>query len=221
MESYLAFTASTDSKTTNFCRLIRDCLESHLPSNHRQDLRTQPCSNQWQGSGLHAAATTSSFFINAFNIPNVKPSSIKSLATGNSLWRKHHCCAGIKDSTSAAQSLYKYTWQIMIYMILTGEGRLRPNIWPKTFQQAKSTKSIMRAVCNTKAMRRQNASGILDSPLSLTGKSQNMCIHSWSMICVNKIADMGIKFKLNHGLYSSYYRKNPSVGRKSLPIAWS
>ena len=57
----------------------------------------------------------------------------------------------------------------MIYMLLTGKDRLGPDIWPETLQQAKSTKSMMRAAWNTEAMRWQNASKMLDSPLSATG----------------------------------------------------
>ena len=41
LKSHLAFTTSTDFGTTNFYRPIRECLESHLLSNHRQSFRTQ------------------------------------------------------------------------------------------------------------------------------------------------------------------------------------
>ena len=41
LESHSTSTASTVSGTTNQCRLIRERLESHPPSNHRQDLETQ------------------------------------------------------------------------------------------------------------------------------------------------------------------------------------
>ena len=46
LESYSASTASIASGTTNHRRLIRERLESHPPSNHRQDLKTQLCANQ-------------------------------------------------------------------------------------------------------------------------------------------------------------------------------
>ena len=64
---------------------------------------------------------------------------------GNSLWRGHRCYAGIKDSTFAARSIGKHTWKVMICMILTGEGRLGPDIWPETLQQAKGIKIMMSA----------------------------------------------------------------------------
>ena len=145
MEFHSASTASTASGTTNPCRLIRERLESHPPSNHCQGLATQPCPNQRQGSGSHLAAIASRSFTNASNIPNVILSPTKFLATGNSLWRGHRRRAGIKDSTSAACSLCKVTWEVMICMVLTGEGRLGPDIWPEPSQQAESTKSMMRA----------------------------------------------------------------------------
>ena len=128
MESHSASTTSTASGTTNPCRLIRERLESHPSSNHRQGLGTQPCPNQRQGSGSYPAATASSSFTNASDIPDVTPSSTKSPAMGNSLYRGHRRCASIKDSTFAACSLYKHTWEVMICMILTWEGRLEPDI---------------------------------------------------------------------------------------------
>ena len=170
MESHSAFTASIASGTTNPYRLIRERLESYLPSNHRRSLGIQPRSDQQQVSGSHPAATGSSSFINVSNILDVIPSSTKSLAMDNSLWRRHRCCASIKDSTFAARNLCKYTWEVMICMVLIGKGRLGPDIWTETPQQAKNTKSMLIAAWNTEAMWWQNASRTLNSPLSLTGK---------------------------------------------------
>ena len=45
-------------------------------------------------------------------------------------------------------------------------------------------------------------------------KKQDMLMHFWSMIDVNKIADVSIDFGLNQGLSGWYYRKNPSVDKK-------
>ena len=45
LEFHLAFTASTTSDTINHHRPIRERLESHPASNHRQDLGTQLCAN--------------------------------------------------------------------------------------------------------------------------------------------------------------------------------
>lgn len=170
MESHSASTTSTASGTTNARRLIRERLESHPPSNHRQGLESQPRPNQRQGSGSHPAATASSSFTNASDIPDSTPSPTKAPTTGYSLWRGHRRRTGIKDSTSAARSLCEHTWEVMVCMVLTGEGRLGPDIWPETPQQAESTESMMRATWNTEAMRRRKASGTSDCPLSPTGK---------------------------------------------------
>ena len=71
----------------------------------------------------------------------------------------------------------------MICMVLTKEGRLRPDIWPESPQQIESTKNMIRAAWNTKAMRWQNASKTLDSPLSSTNKEAKhvsaLLIYDW------------------------------------------
>lgn len=58
----------------------------------------------------------------------------------------------------------------MLYMVLTGKRRLGPDIWPKTPQQAKSTKNMIGAMWNMETMHWQKASGRLDFLLSLTNK---------------------------------------------------
>ncbi len=55
-------------------------------------------------------------------------------------------------------------------MVLTGKGRLAPDIWPETPGQAESMESMMRTIWGMEANCRQKASGTPDSPLSLTGK---------------------------------------------------
>ncbi len=55
-------------------------------------------------------------------------------------------------------------------MVLTGEGRLGPDIWPETPQQAESTESMMRTTWNTEAMWQQKGSGKLDYPFAPTSK---------------------------------------------------
>ena len=170
MELHSAFKAFTSFGITNPCCLIRDRLESHLFSNHRQGLGIQPCCNQRQGFGFQPAVTTFTLFKNVSDITNVTPSSTKSHFIGNFLWRGHCYYASIKDSMSTACTLCKHTCKVMILMVLTEKGHLGADIWPKTPQQAKSTKSIMRAAWNTKAMHWQNASRTLDSPLCPTGE---------------------------------------------------
>lgn len=171
MESHLASTStSTAFSTTNLCRLIRERLESHFPSNYHRVLGTQTRSNQRQGSGFYSAGTTSNSFTNISNIFNVTLSPTKVPDTGYSLWPRHCCCMGINDLISAARNSYKYIWEVILCMVLIGRGRLGTDIWPKISQQAKSTKSIMRVTWNTEKMCRQKASGRLDFSLSPTSK---------------------------------------------------
>ncbi len=151
LESHSASTASTASGTTNPRHFIRERLESHPLPNHRQSLGTQPRPNQRQGSGSHQTASSS--FTNASDIPNVILLSTKASATGHPLWRGYRRCSGIKDLTPAAHSLCEYTWEVVICMVLTGEGRLGPDIWPETTQQAESTESMLRTMWNVEAMR--------------------------------------------------------------------
>ena len=55
-------------------------------------------------------------------------------------------------------------------MVLTDKGRLGPNIWPETLQQAERTENIMRITCNTEAIQQQKVSEKPDCPLPLMGK---------------------------------------------------
>ena len=144
LESHLASTTSTASGTTNHRYLIRERLESYPPSNHRQNLGTQICTNQRQGSRSHLGATTSSLFTNAFNIPKVTSSPTKSPIIDHSLWRGHYCYLGINNSILVSRSLCDYTWEIYVYMVLIGKERLGPDIWPEIPQQAESIKSMIR-----------------------------------------------------------------------------
>ena len=142
LKSHLASTASTGSGMTNLCCLIRERLESQPFSNHRQSLGTQPRPNQRQGSGSHL--TIFSSFTNASDISDVTLVPIEASAMGHLLWHRYCCCLEIKDSTLASRSLCKYTWEVVLYIVLTGKERLGPDIWLKIPQQTKSTKNMMR-----------------------------------------------------------------------------
>ena len=39
-----------------------------------------------------------------------------------------------------------------VYIVLSNEGRLGPDTWPKTSQQAKSTDNMMRTTWNARVM---------------------------------------------------------------------
>ena len=50
---------------------------------------------------------------------------------------------GIKDSSPKQASFYEYTCEVVAYMVITGEGRSSPDIWPKTLNQGSGTKDII------------------------------------------------------------------------------
>ena len=129
LKSHLAFTAFTSSGVTNPCRLIREHLKSHPLSNHYQNLGTQTYPNKQQVSGSYL--TVFSLFINTSDIPDVTSLPTKASAIGYLLWRGYCYCLGIKNSISATCSLCKYTWKVVVCMVLTGKRRLGLNIWPK------------------------------------------------------------------------------------------
>lgn len=109
LETLLASIKCIAFGTINHYRLIRERLETYPPSNYRQGLGTQSCSNQWHGLGVQPAATAFSYFTNASDISEVTSSPTKAPGTSYSLkyWRRH--CMGIKNSTPTTDSLCKYT----------------------------------------------------------------------------------------------------------------
>ena len=57
---------------------------------------------------------------------------IKASATSHPLWRQYCYHLEIKDLTPVARNLCKYTWKVVVYMVLTGKRRLGPDIGPET-----------------------------------------------------------------------------------------
>lgn len=49
-------------------------------------------------------------------------------------WRRHCRRLKIQDLIFAGYSLCKYTWEVVIYMVLTDKERLGSDIWPETLQ---------------------------------------------------------------------------------------
>lgn len=49
----------------------------------------------------------------------------------------------IKNFLLKQVSLYKYTWEVFVYMVITGKGYLGPNIWPKTSNQDTGSKDMI------------------------------------------------------------------------------
>ena len=142
LKSQLTFSAPT----TNHCRRLREGLE------------TQP------------ASTASTFFGIDFDISKVTGSNIELFGLGYSLWHRHCCCLRIKNLIPAAQSLCKYTWEVVACMVLTGKRRLKPNIWPETPEQAKSTEDIMKSIWGKEAHWQCKANATKSCPLSPSGK---------------------------------------------------
>ena len=117
------------SSSANPCCLIRKRLESHPFSNYHQSLGAQTRPNQHQGSRSHPAASSS--FTNASEIYDVTPLSTKASAMDFLLWRGYCRHSRIKDLPPAAYSLCKFTWEAVVFMVLTGKRRLGPDIWPE------------------------------------------------------------------------------------------
>lgn len=109
LKTHLASKTSTVSGIINNCRLIRECLESHLSSNYRQDLETQLCSNQQHSLSSQPATNASNSFTNASNILNkITFSRNKALAIGYALQFGYCHYMEIKNLTPAARNLCKY-----------------------------------------------------------------------------------------------------------------
>lgn len=116
------------------------------------------------------STSASTSFVNGPDIPDTTSAATEPPETGFALWRGHRRRSGIKDSTPAARSLSEYTWEVLLCMVLTGEGRLGPDIWPEAADQAESTEDMMRRVWATEAHVRRRASGTTSIPLSSSGK---------------------------------------------------
>ncbi len=73
---------------------------------------------------------------------------------GGFLWRGVHRRMGIKDSSPKQTSLCKYTWEVIAFMVMTGEGRSGPDIWPETPNQATGTEKMILIIWYKEAMKR-------------------------------------------------------------------
>ena len=108
--------------TINYCRRLRKGLETQL-----------------------AFKASTSLVIDS-EIFNVTISSIQLSRKDYFLWHEYCCYSGIKDSIPTALNLCKYTWKVVVCMVLTGKGRIGPDIWPETPKQAKSTEEMIRSI---------------------------------------------------------------------------
>ncbi len=60
----------------------------------------------------------------------------------------------IKDSLPEQASLCEHTWEVVACMVMTGEGRLGPDIWPKTPNQGTGTEEMILTIWYKEAMKR-------------------------------------------------------------------
>ena len=60
---------------------------------------------------------------------------------------------GIKNFLPKQASLYKYTWEVFAYMLITSERRLGPDIWPETPNQGTSTEDMIIIIWYKEAMK--------------------------------------------------------------------
>ena len=128
------------------------------------------CRRFKEGLETQLASTSSISLIIGSNISDVTSSSIKLFRIGYSLWHRYCHCLRIKNLILATHSLCKYTWEVNAYIVLTGKGRLGPNIWPKTPKQAGSIENMIRLIWGKEAHWQYKTSGTKSCVLSPPGK---------------------------------------------------
>ena len=72
---------------------------------------------------------------------------------GEFLWRGVHCRMGIKDSSPEQASFCKYPWEVVAYMVITGERHSGPDIWPETPNQGIGTENMILTTWYKEAMK--------------------------------------------------------------------
>lgn len=112
---------------------------------YRKELEMQPVS------------TTSTSFISDFDIFNITSSSLEYLETDYALWCEHCWRYKIKDIILTTWNVYKYTWEVILYIVLTGKRCSVPDIWPESLYESESRKNMMSTVLGRKAHYQQKA----------------------------------------------------------------
>ncbi len=75
---------------------------------------------------------------------------------------------GIKDFSPERVSLCEYTWEVVACMVIIGEGRSGPDIWPETPNQGTGTENMILTTWYKEAMKRREISPMQQHPLSST-----------------------------------------------------
>lgn len=85
-------------------------------------------------------------FSNLFDRSDPPPSNHKKIdgePIDEFLWHGVCCYIGIKNFLPKQTSFYEYTWEVIVYMVITGKKHLSPNIWPKTPNQDTGIKDMI------------------------------------------------------------------------------
>ncbi len=135
------FSAALKGQTTSFaltinhCRGLREGLEtltsSALAKNHchslieGMEIRTSsaPTNNHHRSLKkeleTQLVSTTSTSFVSGCDIPENTSSIMELAETGYAFWHRYRRRSGIKDLTLAGSNLCKYTWEVILYIVLT------------------------------------------------------------------------------------------------------
>ncbi len=129
-------TLTSSAPTNNYCRGLREGLEirtsSALTNNQSRGLR--------KGLETQLVSTTSTLFVSGSDIPENTPSSIEPAETGYTLWRGYRWRSGIKDSTSTARSLCKYTWEVNLVYSFDRRWTFRPRYMTRNTRSSRGHK---------------------------------------------------------------------------------
>lgn len=64
---------------------------------------------------------------------------------------------GIKNSSPEQASLCEYTWEVVACMVMTGEGRTGPDIWPETPNQGTGAEDMILITWSKEALKRRQS----------------------------------------------------------------
>lgn len=132
-------TLTSLTPTNNYCHGLKEGLEtltSSTPTNNychslKKGLRTLTSSastNNYRymfrkGLEIQLMFTTSTSFISDFNISDIMPSSIKLVKMSYVFCHSYCWHSRIKDSILAALRLCKYTWKVIVCIVVISKGR--------------------------------------------------------------------------------------------------
>lgn len=174
METQLKSISSTF--TTNYCRRLRERLET-LP-----------------------VSTASIFLVIDLYISDLTSLNIKLSEMGYVLQRRHCRFLEISDSILTAYKLYKYTWKIVVYIVLIGKERLGLNIWLKIPEQAKSIKNMIKSIWSKEIYYQCKANKIKSYALYPSGKEAKFV--GLPYCYDHHVANLNINFVFYHQLQS-------------------